>query len=83
MVDSGNSKNKPLTMDIPGNGYKSFSNNEMDFSVGDQQSGEEPVCDSRSEENADRPQLNSAYTFDTFIEGDCNRVARRAGIHGG
>ena len=31
MVDSGNSKNKPLTMDIPGNGYKSFSNNEMDF----------------------------------------------------
>ena len=31
MVDSGNSKNKPLTMDIPGNGYKTFSNNEMDF----------------------------------------------------
>ena len=31
MVDSGNSKNKPLTMDIPGNGYKTFANNEMDF----------------------------------------------------
>jgi chromosomal replication initiator protein len=31
MVDSGNSKNKPLTMDVPGNGYKSYSNNEMDF----------------------------------------------------
>jgi chromosomal replication initiator protein len=25
------------------------------------------------------PQLNPAYTFDSFIEGDCNRVARRAG----
>jgi chromosomal replication initiator protein len=25
------------------------------------------------------PQLNHIYTFDTFIEGDCNRVARRAG----
>lgn len=26
------------------------------------------------------PQLNSHYTFDTFIEGDCNRLARSAGI---
>lgn len=26
------------------------------------------------------PQLNEAYTFDTFIEGDCNRLARNAGI---
>jgi chromosomal replication initiator protein len=25
------------------------------------------------------PQLNHNYTFDSFIEGDCNRVARRAG----
>ena len=25
------------------------------------------------------PQLNPIYTFDSFIEGDCNRVARRAG----
>ena len=26
------------------------------------------------------PQLNSWYTFDTFVEGDCNRLARSAGI---
>lgn len=25
------------------------------------------------------PQLNHAYTFEAYIEGDCNRVARRAG----
>jgi chromosomal replication initiator protein len=25
------------------------------------------------------PQLNSSYTFDTYIEGDCNRLARSAG----
>ncbi len=25
------------------------------------------------------PQLNSNYTFDSFIEGDCNRLARSAG----
>ena len=28
---SGNSKNKPQTIDVPGQGYKSFPNNEMDF----------------------------------------------------
>lgn len=26
------------------------------------------------------PQLNPNYTFDNFIEGDCNRLARNAGI---
>lgn len=26
------------------------------------------------------PQLNINYTFDTYIEGDCNRLARSAGI---
>ena len=26
------------------------------------------------------PQLNAKYTFDTYIEGDCNRLARSAGI---
>jgi chromosomal replication initiator protein len=31
MVDSGNSNNKPLTMDVPANNIKTYSNNEMDF----------------------------------------------------
>ena len=31
MVDSGNANNKPLTMDVPGQGFKTYSNNEMDF----------------------------------------------------
>lgn len=26
------------------------------------------------------PQLNSIYTFDTFVEGDCNKLARSAGM---
>ena len=26
------------------------------------------------------PQLNDKYTFDTYIEGDCNRLARSAGM---
>lgn len=27
------------------------------------------------------PQLNPSFTFDTFIEGDCNRLARAAGLN--
>ncbi len=27
------------------------------------------------------PQLNSNYTFENYVEGDCNRVARSAGLH--
>ena len=26
------------------------------------------------------PQLNESYTFDAFVEGDCNRLARSAGF---
>ena len=26
------------------------------------------------------PQLNPNYTFDTFVEGDCNRLCRSAGF---
>ena len=79
MVDSGNSKNKPLTMDIPGQGYKSYSNNEMDFPLVINNPVKNPFVIPGLKKMQIDPQLNHAYTFDFFIEGDCNRVARRAG----
>lgn len=27
------------------------------------------------------PQLNAGYTFESYVEGDCNRMARSAGLH--
>lgn len=79
MVDSGNSKNKPLTMDIPGHGFKSYSNNEMDFPLVINNPVKNPFVIPGLKKMQIDPQLNHAYTFDNFIEGDCNRVARRAG----
>jgi len=79
MVDSGNSKNKPLTVDMPGQGYKSFSNNEMDFPLVINNPVKNPFVIPGLKKMQIDPQLNHAYTFETFIEGDCNRVARRAG----
>jgi chromosomal replication initiator protein len=79
MVDSGNSKSKPLTMDVPANGYKFYSNNEMDFPLVVNNPVRNPFVIPGLKKMQIDPQLNPAYTFDSFIEGECNRVARRAG----
>ena len=79
MVDSGNHQNKPLTMDVPAQGYKTFSNNEMDFPLVINNPVKNPFVIPGLKKMQIDPQLNPIYTFDTFIEGDCNRVARRAG----
>jgi chromosomal replication initiator protein len=78
MVDSGNSKNKPLTMRVPAQEYKTY-NNEMDFPLVINNPVKNPFIIPGLKKMQIDPQLNSSYTFDAFIEGDCNRVARRAG----
>lgn len=79
MVDGGNNYNKPVTVDVAGQGYKSFSNNEMNFPLVINTPVKNPfVIPGLKKMNID-PQLNPVYTFDALIEGDCNRVARRAG----
>src|SRR2546423_2707325 len=79
MVDSGNHSNKPLTMDVPAHGYKSFGNNEMDFPLIIHNPVKNPFVIPGLKKMQIDPQLNPNYTFESFIEGDCNRVARRAG----
>ncbi|HEX5026359.1 MAG TPA: chromosomal replication initiator protein DnaA [Agriterribacter sp.] len=79
MVDSGNDKNKPLTMDVPGHGFKTYSNNEMDFPLVINNPVKNPFVIPGLKKMQIDSQLNPIYSFDSFIEGDCNRVARRAG----
>ncbi len=79
MVDSGNEKNKPLTMDVPGHGFKTFSNNEMDFPLVINNPVKNPFVIPGLKKMQIDSQLNPIYTLESFIEGDCNRVARRAG----
>jgi len=68
VVDRGNEKQKPVTVNLPNTKSrptrKEFINPfELKPTL--------PIIDS---------QLNSNYTFDNFIEGDCNRLARSAGL---
>ena len=80
MVDSGanGSKNKG-SMDLPASGMKTYNNNEMNFPLVIDNPVKNPFVIPGLKKMQIDPQLNHNYTFDAFIEGDCNRVARRAG----
>ncbi|MBD0332262.1 MAG: chromosomal replication initiator protein DnaA [Chitinophagaceae bacterium] len=79
MVDGGNTQNQPVTVDVAAQGYKSFSNNEMDFPLVINSPVKNPFVIPGLKKMQIDPQLNPIYSFETYIEGDCNRVARRAG----
>lgn len=76
IVDKGNSQNQPYMVSYPqGNTMNSkkmketvpVNNSPFDLS-------------SLDEETTLQSNLSSTYTFNSFIEGDCNRLARSAGF---
>jgi chromosomal replication initiator protein len=79
MMDSGTQASKPITMDVPAQGYKTYTNNEMDFPLVINNPVKNPFVIPGLKKVQIDSQLNPVYTFEAFIEGDCNRVARRAG----
>lgn len=79
MVDSGSSSHKPQTVDLPTNNIKLYNNNVMDFPLVTTNPVKNPFVIPGLKKIQIDPQLNPTYTFESFIEGDCNRVARRAG----
>ncbi len=78
MVDSGNN-GRNGSMDIPAGEARYYSHNEMDFPLVIHNPVKNPFVIPGLKKMQIDPQLNGSYTFDLFIEGDCNRVARRAG----
>jgi chromosomal replication initiator protein len=79
MVDSGNSNNRPATVDVPTHGYKTYYNNEMDFPLMMANPVKNPFVIPGLKKMQIDAQLNASYVFDNYIEGECNRVACRAG----
>ncbi len=79
LIDSGNGKNKPITTSLPASHIKPFASNEMDFPLMVNNPVKNPFIIPGLKKMQIDPQLNPMYTFDSYIEGDCNRVARRAG----
>jgi chromosomal replication initiator protein len=73
IVDQGNKQNAPYTINLPNRSVGSGRNHrENDPRVGNPFQLDVLTGPQES-------QLNKSYSFDTFIEGDCNRLARSAG----
>lgn len=74
IVDSGNNSNPPVAVHYP-NGM-SGKRNHVNGS-GDEYS---PFSFKALNPQTVNSRLNPTYTFDNFVEGDCNRLARSAGV---
>lgn len=75
IVDSGNTNNPPVAVHYPNGmgGTKRQQNNGM----GDEYS---PFQFKALNPLTVNSRLNPAYSFENFVEGDCNRLARSAGV---
>lgn len=76
VIDSGNSVNKPYTVNLSANGSGSKYGQNHD-------NGRHEIRSPFSLPTVDLHNqfcnLNESYVFDNYIEGDCNRLARSAG----
>ncbi len=72
VIDKGNSQTKPYTINLP-------TSQRPDKRWADRKRSEQDDNNIRDIFKYDF-QLNPNYTFDSFIEGDCNRLARSAGF---
>lgn len=77
MVDSGNGRSG--SMDVPTGGNKTLNHNEMNFPLVIDNPVKNPFVIPGLKKMQIDPQLNHNYTFENYVEGDSNRVARRAG----
>jgi len=75
VVDKGNSENKPYTIKLPNQRSNGRYQNESDKTRQGAVESEKYFNETIRASN-----LNPRYIFDSFIEGDCNRLARSAGI---
>ncbi len=74
IVDSGNTSNPPVSVHYP-NGMGTKRNHVN--GTGDEYS---PFSFRALNPQTVNSRLNPTYTFDNFVEGDCNRLARSAGV---
>jgi chromosomal replication initiator protein len=79
MENGGGGNSKPYTVKIPTRNHADIKNNPVAVSVASAGSIRNPFIIPGLQKVKVDSQLNSNYTFENFIEGDCNRLARSAG----
>lgn len=81
VVDRGDAHNKPLSINIP---TSKSGDDKPQTRQGKNEEYDGPFTfrgvDRESIETQLETQLNAQYSFETYVEGDCNRLARSAGL---
>ncbi len=78
VVDSGNQQSPPVLVNYPnGNGLKKSN---LQPTNGNGQTEYSPFAYKALDPRTVNSRLNPNYQFDNFVEGDCNRLARSAGV---
>ena len=79
IIDGGNSKSKPIGMNVPARQPEKTGSRNQDPKL---QGEIRSPFESRNLENPAlrESHLNPSLTFDTYIEGPCNRLARAGGV---
>ncbi|NVK49818.1 MAG: chromosomal replication initiator protein DnaA [Cyclobacteriaceae bacterium] len=79
VVDRGNSANQPYVVSYPQGNHGSKKSNATTTANQDQKKSPFQM-ESLGDDMLTQSNLNPNYTFSTYIEGDCNRLARSAGF---
>lgn len=80
IVENNGRGNKPYTINVPTNNAARAEQNEVGLPLNISTNIKNPfIIPGLKKVNIDA-QLNPNYTFENFIEGDCNRLARSAGF---
>jgi chromosomal replication initiator protein len=79
VIDSSNNKSAPFTIDLPNSKSNVNSNPEITMPFAASSIKNPFVIPGLKKIQIDS-QLNHNFSFDNFIEGDCNRLARSAGF---
>jgi chromosomal replication initiator protein len=81
LLDTPGTK-KPYITKIPSNGQATITNNpvSMPMNMGSGSAIRNPFIIPGLQKININPQLNESYTFEAYVEGECNRLARSAGF---
>lgn len=80
IVVEGSQNTNPYITNLPSNHQGSVKNNPISMPIGSSTpSIRNPFIIPGLQKININPQLNPSYTFDAFVEGECNRLARSAG----
>lgn len=80
IVDSGNHHNPPLMVNYPNGAGMKRSGGAQNQNGNGNLENYSPFSFKALDPRTVNSRLNPSYSFDNFVEGDCNRLARSAGL---